>query len=207
MNGSVFGNIISPKNTLYQYTGLIEGKVVVNSISSSRQINVPTCPIQIITPLTTQPITSQGITSQEVTTRGLTTGADITTSPITTIAGSYPLTTSSTQIPVCTSPALNDTSFETSYCNDNICYQSAPRMLGGWKVSSGEVNIRGTWDWKPITGKQSVDLKSTGGLEQTISVVPGNGYVLTFYLAGNPATKGLKYLDVLFGSLHQVIDD
>ena len=79
---------------------------------------------------------------------------------------------------------------------------------GPWVVTGGSVDLIGNF-WQSPSGPTppngSVDLNgfSQGGVEQTISgLIPGDTYVLTFSLSGNP--QGLpttKSVDVSIGSV------
>lgn len=70
--------------------------------------------------------------------------------------------------------------------------------MGAWSVSSGSIDIVSSSGWPSESGKQSLDLagSESGSISQTISTTPGQEYVLTFYLSGNPGSSTTKSIDV-----------
>jgi len=89
--------------------------------------------------------------------------------------------------------------------------------LPGWIIAAGSVNI-GTasvdqihYYWQPAVGLQSIDLDGTSAdgneaarIYQDIATVPGQSYLLTFALAGNPDSgPAVKTVDVSAGTAAQ----
>jgi choice-of-anchor C domain-containing protein len=77
--------------------------------------------------------------------------------------------------------------------------------IGSWTVTGNTDNsvdwINGYWQAQD--GTHSIDLNGTslGGVEQTISTVLGQHYLLTFWLSGNPdLSGGTRTLDVSAGA-------
>ena len=60
--------------------------------------------------------------------------------------------------------------------------------IPGWTVTWGTVDWIGKYWQAPPGGGFSIDLDGwwPGGISQTVDTVPGQHYVLSFYLAGNP---------------------
>lgn len=90
--------------------------------------------------------------------------------------------------------------------------------LTGWTISNGTVGVApdsidhiGNY-WQAADGNQSVDLDGSPGdsneaaaISQTLSLTPGQSYLLTFAMAGNPDDGNtLKTVDVTFGSVSNV---
>lgn len=61
--------------------------------------------------------------------------------------------------------------------------------INNWTVSTpGNIDYIGA-TWNAADGLRSLDLNGTlpgGGIEQTISTTPGNSYLVTFAMSGNP---------------------
>lgn len=77
--------------------------------------------------------------------------------------------------------------------------------IGAWNVSSGSVDLIGSYWQAPPTGGYSVDLdgNSPGALSQSLGLAAGH-YELSFYLAGNPdGGDPLKSLTVSVGDASQ----
>lgn len=74
--------------------------------------------------------------------------------------------------------------------------------IGGWRVTSGTVQVKGKGFWQSGTGVQSLDLNGdgTGAIAQDVSTTVGESYDLSFRLAGNPdGGPALKTVDVTWG--------
>ncbi|MGP3928307.1 choice-of-anchor C family protein [Streptomyces sp. 8N616] len=68
---------------------------------------------------------------------------------------------------------------------------SAGDSFDGWQVTSGTVDLVGQ-RWQAADGTQSVDLNgwAQGTLSQTFPTNPGDEYVVSYSLAGNPEIGG-----------------
>ena len=77
------------------------------------------------------------------------------------------------------SGAFDPGSFTTLYSVDT--------SLAGWAVYKGSVDWIGSY-WNAADGSRSIDLNgaSPGGIAQSFTTVPGQAYIVTFNLAGNP---------------------
>lgn len=69
--------------------------------------------------------------------------------------------------------------------------------ITGWTVGAGGVDHVRDY-WQPASGSQSIDLNalSPGGISQTFATVAGRSYRVTFALAGNPDSPGVKTVRV-----------
>jgi choice-of-anchor C domain-containing protein len=77
--------------------------------------------------------------------------------------------------------------------------------IGPWTVGGDSVDWIGGY-WQPAEGNGSIDMSgnAAGSLSTTLSTVAGQSYMLSFYLAGNPAGgNAVKSLEVQVGSLNQ----
>ena len=77
--------------------------------------------------------------------------------------------------------------------------------IGAWTVSSGSVDLIGSYWQAPPTGGYSVDLDGNvpGAISQSLGLAAGH-YELSFYLAGNPdGGNPLKSLTVSVGDASQ----
>ncbi|MBN2133815.1 MAG: choice-of-anchor C family protein [Sedimentisphaerales bacterium] len=75
-------------------------------------------------------------------------------------------------------------------------------VIGAVAVASDSVDYIGGY-WQASEGNRSLDLNGyygTGGVEQVISTVAGNTYVVTFDMAGNPDRQGVKTMEVSAGT-------
>ncbi len=72
-------------------------------------------------------------------------------------------------------------------------------LIKGWQVTGEGIDIVGTVYWPASDGLKSVDLDGSrrsrtsppyahGGISQTFSTTPGTRYLVTFDMAGNPAS-------------------
>ena len=77
--------------------------------------------------------------------------------------------------------------------------------IGPWTVSSGSVDLIGSYWQAPPTGGYSIDLDGNGpgAISQSLGLAAGH-YELSFYLAGNPdGGDSLKSLTVSVGDASQ----
>jgi len=74
--------------------------------------------------------------------------------------------------------------------------------INGWTVTNGSIDWIGTYWQAPPSGGKSLDMDGNhpGAVSQTLELVLGQTYTVSFYLAGNPAIHSLKTLDVQLGS-------
>jgi choice-of-anchor C domain-containing protein len=82
----------------------------------------------------------------------------------------------------------------------------AGSSFGPWNVTSGSVDLIGSYWQSPTAGGGSVDMdgNSPGAIDQTLNLTAGT-YVLTFDLSGNPdGAPVTKTLDVSVGSASEV---
>lgn len=104
----------------------------------------------------------------------------------------------------------------TSVYSDNFDTDTlalnATSFQGGWAVSGGTVDIIGAggiFDLAPGNGRY-VDLdgstNNAGIFANSVSVVAGQTYTLSFSLAGNQRGAGNDTVEVNFGSLSQVFN-
>ena len=104
--------------------------------------------------------------------------------------------------------AVVDGDFNNSISGFNTFTGGSTLPGGPWVVTGGSVDLIGNF-WQSPSGPTppngSVDLNgfSQGGVEQTISgLIPGDTYVLTFSLSGNPqGAPTTKSVDVSIGSV------
>jgi choice-of-anchor C domain-containing protein len=80
--------------------------------------------------------------------------------------------------------------------------------LPGWTVTKGTVDISGTY-LVAGDGARSIDLIGTpgaGGIRQIINTVPGQSYLLSFYVAGNcSGGEKVKQMRVVAGSANKIL--
>lgn len=93
---------------------------------------------------------------------------------------------------ICVGPVsgnlVTNPSFESPLISGNFVTYNTATNLGGWSVNHIDL-IRNYWN--PSEGAQSIDLSSTQGgyVSQNIITTPGEAYILSFDMAGNPACK------------------
>ncbi len=103
----------------------------------------------------------------------------------------FPLLLSAAAAPAAT---IYNGGFELPACGSAVC-SVAP---DGWTVTKGNVELVTPLLWQVIEGNNSVDLDgvSFGGISQGVTTVAGQGYRVTFLLAGNqsggPTVKQLR---------------
>lgn len=72
---------------------------------------------------------------------------------------------------------------------DSFIEINAPdlKTISGWTVDSGSIDYIGTY-WQAAEGSRSIDLSGSGPgrISQTFFTTPGQTYVVTFSIAGNP---------------------
>jgi choice-of-anchor C domain-containing protein len=86
---------------------------------------------------------------------------------------------------------LNNGSFETGTDpNSWLRLDPGSTAIDGWTVINSRIDYIGTY-WQAADGSRSLDLDGgpteSGGIEQTFTTTPGDEYLVTFDMAGNPA--------------------
>jgi choice-of-anchor C domain-containing protein len=65
------------------------------------------------------------------------------------------------------------------------------QCMAPWEVVSEDVHLVGSLYWEAADGINSIDLDgavgSSGGVRQTFATSPGESYLVTFFMAGNPS--------------------
>jgi choice-of-anchor C domain-containing protein len=74
--------------------------------------------------------------------------------------------------------------------------------LTGWTVSAGNIDILASSYWQPHSGNQSIDLYGclAGTIYQAITTTAGQPYVLSYWVAGNADSAGIRTSTVKVGS-------
>ncbi len=100
--------------------------------------------------------------------------------------------------PACAQNIVQDPSFETPALSGPTHTYYAGAAFGPWTVNSGSVDLTG--NWQAADGNQSVDMSGYGAgtLYQDLHTTSGQSYDLTFSLAGNPDSPGVKSLSVFW---------
>jgi choice-of-anchor C domain-containing protein len=82
---------------------------------------------------------------------------------------------------------LQDGSFEQGASAGSYTTEDTHGSIGAWNVTSGNVDLIGTYWQAPPTGGYSVDMNGSdaGTISQSFTL-PAGQYTLSFYLAGNP---------------------
>jgi choice-of-anchor C domain-containing protein len=82
----------------------------------------------------------------------------------------------------------NDSSPGFATINAGTSFGSASNSSGPWTVTTGSIDLIGNYWQAPFNYGGSVDIdgNSPGGISQTVTTVPGQQYLLTFWLSGNP---------------------
>ena len=82
---------------------------------------------------------------------------------------------------------VNNGDFEKPDAGSTWITYSKGETFKGWTVARGSIDLIGEL-WQAATGKQSIDLAgfSEGAISQVVVTTPGQPYLLTFALAGNP---------------------
>ena len=100
-------------------------------------------------------------------------------------------------------PLPVDGSFESPVAQPKqIVTYAAGAVLGKWRVSEGNVQIKGRDYWEHAAGSQSLDLNGTmrGGIYQDVATRAGGTYDLSFQLAGNvDGGPAVKTVDIYWG--------
>ena len=110
---------------------------------------------------------------------------------------------------LCASAAQAGTVFSDNFDTDTLAL-NAISFNGGWSVSGGTVDVigaGGVFDLAPGNGHY-IDLdgstNNAGIFANSVSVVSGQTYTLSFALAGNQRGAGVDTVEVNFGSVSQV---
>jgi choice-of-anchor C domain-containing protein len=74
--------------------------------------------------------------------------------------------------------------------------------LRGWSVPSGNIDILTSRYWQPHSGRQSIDLAgcASGTIRQRLATTPGQTFELSYWIAGNVDTVGVRTAMVSVGS-------
>ena len=85
---------------------------------------------------------------------------------------------------------------------NHILTFNAGSDVGGWMVSSGNIEILDKDRIQPAGGDQSIDMNGVaiGAIYQDLATVAGRRYDLSFMMAGNPFRSSDKTLDVYWGA-------
>jgi choice-of-anchor C domain-containing protein len=100
-------------------------------------------------------------------------------------------------------------SFEGGPATFQFNIPAGSTVIPGWTVSVGNVDWEGLppFGWQPSNGVNSLDLvgnSGIGGVQQTFDTVPGQTYLVSFDLAGNPgALPVVKPLAVTINGVTQ----
>ena len=92
---------------------------------------------------------------------------------------------------------VSNGNFETPSAGSTFTEYRTGTNLGGWAVTGDSVDLLGI-KYQAASGIQSLDLcgVAAGAVYQDLATVPGQGYVLTFAMAGNtdgsPVVKQLR---------------
>ncbi|MES2128754.1 MAG: choice-of-anchor C family protein [Pseudomonadota bacterium] len=80
-----------------------------------------------------------------------------------------------------------DGGFEAVAPNNVFQTFSATSTMGGWTIEAGSVDLIGSY-WQPSSGNNSLDLNglNAGTIAQSFATTPGQTYVVSFMMAGNP---------------------
>src|SRR5687768_5578552 len=105
-------------------------------------------------------------------------------------------------------PILINGSFEQGpppFTSHDIGIPAGSTDVTGWMILGGGVDLLED-PWDVSDGERAIDLdfRSPGGVEQTFGTAPGQKYVLSFDLSGNPEGGALlKELQVAAGNALQ----
>jgi hypothetical protein len=88
-----------------------------------------------------------------------------------------------------------DGSFELNLTTNRFVTIVADQTIGAWRVDSGSVDFIQSY-WPAADGSNSVDLNgwSRGSIYQDLSTTPGDEYIVSFFVSGNPDAPGVKPL-------------
>ena len=98
-----------------------------------------------------------------------------------------------------------DGTFSEGVGAGNFQTYDAGQSIGAWTVSSGSVDLIGSYWQAPPTGGYSIDLdgNAPGSISQALTLAAGH-YELSFWLAGNPdGGDPLKSVSVTVGDASQ----
>ena len=78
--------------------------------------------------------------------------------------------------------------------------RSGSSNITGWTVGGDSIDYIGSY-WMPSNGSRSIDLSgnNAGSLSQTFDTTPGQAYLISFDLAGNPDQPSIKTEQVKVG--------
>lgn len=96
-------------------------------------------------------------------------------------------------------------SFESPTTNARTTF-FAPAVFEGWSVDRGSVDVIASPYWQAADGSQSLALSgfSAGAIYQDIHTSPGETYLLSFAMAGDPFQPGyplIKHMEVFWGGI------
>ncbi|MFN8109212.1 MAG: choice-of-anchor C family protein [Thermoleophilia bacterium] len=101
-----------------------------------------------------------------------------------------------------TSELVSNGTFEAPAIGSGFQQGNAGQGYGAWSITSGSIDLYATTGgWNPAGGAQSLDMNGVapGAVTQTLTTVPGTVYRLSFAIAGNPGTAGVKEMAVDWG--------
>lgn len=103
------------------------------------------------------------------------------------------LTGFSASVLLATTPAqainlINNGSFENSSLGSSATLYAGSTAINDWTVTGGSIDYLNQSFWQPSDGGFSLDVSgdNAGGIAQTFVTTPGNQYLVSFDLAGNP---------------------
>lgn len=102
---------------------------------------------------------------------------------------------------------VSDGDFSNPYVPGIFQTYFSGSSFGPWTVTSGSIDLIGTYWQAPPLGGQSVDMDgdSPGSIRQDLGNLAPGSYQLTFYLAGNPdGGPGTKTLNVQVGGASSI---
>ncbi len=108
-------------------------------------------------------------------------------------------------VPAVIANLVNNGSFESGINPGAYTTINAPNStaIPGWTVDFGSVDYIGSY-WTASQGTRSLDMGGNGdggiSFSATLATTPGQAYLLSFDMAGNPDRKTDKILDVTVGS-------
>ena len=83
-------------------------------------------------------------------------------------------------------------------CPQNCTFSGGSTAIPHWTAGSDSIDIVPASYWQPAGGNQSVDLAglAPGSLTQSVATTAGATYILSWYMAGNPAGPKIKVMNV-----------
>ena len=81
-------------------------------------------------------------------------------------------------------------------------------MLAGWQIPTGNIDMVTAEYWQPHSGNQSIDLYgcAAGTIRQQIATTAGHNYNLSYWIAGNTDSVGLRSSIVSVGTAAGLTD-